>query len=83
MVVWTRIRDFSDGIVPISTGYRSGRAGATARGCGGGGESTAGGSGVSGPERRNGGAQIELSEIGLVRLATQRVPEPLVERVQP
>ena len=71
----------------VSAGYRSGRAGATTGGSGGGGgsggESTAGGSGMPDPKRRNRRAQIELSEIGLISLTTQRVPEAIVERVEP
>jgi hypothetical protein len=71
-------------VLAVSAGYRSGRAGATTGGSrGSGGESTAGGPGMPDPERRNRGAQIELSEIGLISLATQRVPEAIVERVEP
>lgn len=70
VVVGARIGSFSNRIMPISPGYRSGGAGATGRGCGGG-QPTACRSGVPGSERRDWGAQIKLSEIGLVRLETQ------------
>lgn len=50
----------------VPTRDRSGRTGAAACGGGGGEAST-----LVGPEWRNGRAQIEFSEIGLVGLATQ------------
>lgn len=87
VVVGAGVGSFRELVVAVSAGYRSRRAGATTggrRGGGGsGGESTAGGSGMPDPERRNRRAQIEFSEIRLINLATQRVPEAIVERVEP
>lgn len=84
VVIRSRIGSFPNRVVPVSPGKRSGRTGTTT-GSGSGcvGEPARRGSGAPGPERRNRRTQIELTEIGLVHLATQRVSDPIGERVEP